>query len=103
MSDVNEAGMREYGRCSACNRYFPASDDLHDVLREHAKTCAELAAQDRAARLRAAAPEMLELLGELEFANIEHSCSGTGFCPLCGEHHEHAPDCRLSALLKRLA
>lgn len=45
------------------------------------------------AKLAAAAPEMARMLLELEWHHAE--------CLVCGETHKHAPDCRLSALLRK--
>lgn len=50
-------------------------------------------------RLMASAPEMLEMLKELEFPVND----GSGFhvlCRFCQGRMEHAPDCKLGKLLK---
>lgn len=59
------------------------------------------------ARLIAAAPEMLALLRELEWAGGD--ASGSSCCPACGAapavsqaSDAHAPGCRLHALLARI-
>jgi len=51
-----------------------------------------------AGRLAALAPEMLAMLGELEW------CADPDlgmYCPLCREDSEHADECEFGALLRR--
>lgn len=65
-------------------------------------TPAVLELLERERRLRAAAPEMLALLRDLEFVDARIDGEVFRLCPGCFSDDGHAPNCRLAALLKRL-
>lgn len=60
-----------------------------NIGRFHDKEIAELIAK---------APEMLELLKELQYCNYVEA--EDSHCPKCGQHYSHAPNCKLGKLLK---
>lgn len=91
-----EFSVAEFDRASkaAAKEVTRLADELSDPARE---------------RLRIAAPEILELLREVQWGHGGDCDPG---CPLCGArehdpHHDrpagkHAPGCRLGALLARI-
>jgi len=53
------------------------------------------------AHLIAVAPEMYELLEQLECTEYIHSGDTYCICPSCGSEYEHNKDCRLKLLLRK--